>query len=93
MESLFCGGGGRAWSCLALDSGEGVFWQVRTLAVHSASVYHLQFSDDGAQVISGSDEDYMECFPTRHCQCCIFGWCRYVFRVQGYLAHKKLPLP
>ena len=32
-------------------------WQVYTLSGHSDSVSRLQFSDDGAQVISGSDDD------------------------------------
>jgi len=32
-------------------------WQVYTLSGHSDSVSRLQFSDDGAQAISGSDDD------------------------------------
>ena len=31
-------------------------WQVYTLPGHSDSVVRLQFSDDGAQAISGSDD-------------------------------------
>jgi len=32
-------------------------WQVYTLPGHSGSVSRLQFSDDGVQVISGSEDD------------------------------------
>jgi len=32
-------------------------WQVYTLPGHSASVTQVEFNDDGAQAISGSDDD------------------------------------
>ena len=32
-------------------------WQAHTLPEHSDCVFHLQFSDDGLQAISGGDDD------------------------------------
>ena len=37
-------------------------WQVYTLPGHSTSVFRLEISDDGAQAISGSNDDTVKGF-------------------------------
>ena len=49
-------------------------WQVRMMRGHTERVIRLQFSDDGAQAISGSDDDMVKGFFMRHWHGCILGW-------------------
>ena len=49
-------------------------WQVCTLPGHSDSVSRLQFSDDGVQAISGSDNDTVRDPDARQSQGCMVWW-------------------